>query len=50
MSPDGARLAIVRRSDAGGSIEIVVRLGDDWRTIRTLTTLGEGPISVAWLE
>jgi hypothetical protein len=50
MSADGTRLAVVRRSEAGASVEIVVRLGDAWRTVRTLTTVGDGPLSVAWLE
>lgn len=50
MSADGTRLAVVRRSDAGASVEIVVRLGDEWRTVRTLTAPGDGPFSVAWLE
>ena len=50
MSADGTRLAVVRRSDAGASVEIVVRLGDEWRTVRTLTKLDDGPPSVGWLE
>jgi hypothetical protein len=50
MSADGTRLAIVRRSDAGGSIEVVVRLDGDWRSVRTLAMPGEAPVSVAWLE
>ena len=50
MSADGTRLAIVRRSDAGGSIEIDIRLETDWRPVRTLTTPDGVPISVAWLD
>jgi hypothetical protein len=50
MSADGTRLAVVRRSDVGASVEIVVRVGDEWRTVRSLTKLGDGPPSVAWLE
>jgi hypothetical protein len=50
MSADGTRLGVVRRSDAGGSIEILVRLDGDWRSVRTLAMPGEAPISVAWLE
>ena len=50
MSADGTRLAVVRRSDAGASVEIVVRVGDEWRSAQTLTRLGDVPPSVAWLE
>jgi hypothetical protein len=50
MSADGTRLAVVRRSDTGASVEIVVRVGDEWRTVRTLTKLGDEPPSAAWLE
>jgi len=50
MSGDGTRLAVVRRSDTAGSIEILVRVGDDWRSVRTLTRSAEGPIVAAWLE
>lgn len=50
MSGDGTRLAVVRRSDAGGSIEILARVGDDWRSIRTLTRSGDGSFVAAWLE
>jgi hypothetical protein len=49
-SANGTRLAVVRRSDAGASVEIVVRVGGGWRTVRTLTKLGNVPPSVAWLE
>jgi hypothetical protein len=50
MSADGTRLAIVRRSDAGGSIEALVRLDGDWRSVLTRAIPGEAPVSVAWLE
>jgi hypothetical protein len=50
MAGDGSRLAIVRRSDAGGSVDVVVRRGDAWRIVRSMTGLGDGPVSVAWLE
>jgi hypothetical protein len=50
MSADGTRLAVVRRSDAGGSIEIVTRADGDWRSVRTLATPGADLISVAWLR
>jgi hypothetical protein len=50
MSSDGTRLAIVRRSDAAGSIEILGRAGDDWHSIRTLTRPGDGSFVVAWLD
>lgn len=50
MSADGTRLAVVRRSDAGASVEIVIRVGDEWGTVRSLTKLGDGPPSVGWLE
>lgn len=50
MSADGTRLAVVRRSESGASVEMVVRVGDEWHTVRTLTTLGDGPPSVAWLR
>jgi hypothetical protein len=50
MSTDGMRLAIVRRSDAGGSVAFVIRLGDEWSTARTLAMSGDAPIAVAWLR
>jgi hypothetical protein len=50
MSADGARLAVVRRSDAGASVEIVVRIGDEWHSVHALTKLGDVPPSVAWLQ
>jgi hypothetical protein len=50
MSADGMRLAIVRRSDAGGTVAVVVRTADEWRTVRTLTMSGDAPIAVAWLR
>jgi len=50
MSADGTRLAVVRRSDTGGSIEILVRVGDDWRSVRTLTRPGDGSFVAAWLD
>jgi len=50
MAGDGSRLAIVRRSDAGGSVDVVVRRGDAWRIVRSMTGLGDAPISIAWLE
>lgn len=50
MNSDGTRLAVVRRSDAGSSIEILVRVGDDWRSVRTLTRSGDGSFVAAWLE
>jgi hypothetical protein len=48
MSADGRRLAIVRRTDGGGSIELLVHRGDGWASLRTLVLPGDGPISVAW--
>jgi hypothetical protein len=50
MSSDGTRLAVVRRSDAGSSIEILVRVGDDWRSVRTVEPPGDDSLVAAWPE
>jgi len=51
ISPDGGRLAVVRRDDAGAaSIELFRDLEQGWSSVRTLTVSGDGPVSVAWLR
>ena len=49
MSPDGLRLAIVRRGDGAVSLELLVRDGTVWSSSRTLSLSTEDPVSVAWL-
>lgn len=48
LSADGTLLAVARRTDAGGSIELLVRDAGGWRSVQTLTTAGDGPIAIAW--
>jgi hypothetical protein len=51
ISPNGDRLAVVRRSEPGGaSIELLRALGQDWTSVRTLSLAGDGPLSIAWLQ
>jgi hypothetical protein len=51
MSPDGHRLAVVRRDDAGtASIELFRDLEQGWSRVRILTVPGDGAVSVAWLQ
>jgi hypothetical protein len=51
LGPDGGRLAVVRRDDAGvASIELFRDVGQGWSSVRTLTVPGDGPVSVAWLR
>jgi hypothetical protein len=51
MSPDGHRLAVVRRDDAGtASIELFHDLEQGWSSVRMLTVPGDGVVSVAWLQ
>ena len=50
ISADGLRLAVVRRIDAGSTIEILTRGAVEWRSVRRLAMPGDGPISVAWIE
>jgi hypothetical protein len=51
ISPDGGRLAVVRRDDAGvASIELFRDLGQGWSSVRILTVPGDGPVSLAWLR
>ena len=51
LSPNGERLAVVRRSEAGAaSVELFRALKQDWTSVRTLTPAGNGPLSIAWLQ
>jgi hypothetical protein len=51
ISPNGDRLAVVRRSEAGAaSIELFRAREQDWTSVRTLTLAGDGPLSIAWLQ
>ncbi len=46
----GARLAIVRRTTSGATIQMVVLSDGVWTAVPTLQVAGDGPISVAWLR
>jgi len=51
LSPNGDRLAVARRSEAGAaSIELFRALEQDWTSVRILTLAGDGPLSIAWLQ
>jgi len=51
ISPDGGRLAIVRRDDAGTpSLELVNSVGLRWTRVRVLSLVGDGAISIGWLR
>jgi hypothetical protein len=50
LSADGRRLAIVRRMDAGASIELFVEVDGVWHAAASLTTPGDGAVSIAWRE
>ena len=48
LDGDGRRLAIVRPTDAGMTIELLVDVGGEWQTAGSLVTPGDGPIAIAW--
>ncbi|MEO5940240.1 MAG: hypothetical protein ABIQ76_05070 [Candidatus Limnocylindrales bacterium] len=50
LSADGRRLAIVRRTAEGATIELLRELDGTWRSGRTIVNRGERAVSVAWLE
>jgi hypothetical protein len=51
LSPDGKRLAVVRRDEAGAaSLEVYVAIDEGWTTVRSHGLTGDGPISIAWLR
>jgi hypothetical protein len=51
ISPDGGRLAVVRRSDSGAaSIDLYRQLEAGWTKLRTIALDGDGPVSIAWLR
>jgi hypothetical protein len=50
LSPDGRRLAIVRRTDTGRAIELLVEVDGTWRSAGVIPIRGEGTASVAWLR
>jgi hypothetical protein len=51
LSPDGRRLAIVRRRDAGGtSIDLYAVIEGAWERARSLVISGDPAVSIAWLR
>ena len=51
LSPDGGRLAVVRRTEAGAaSIEIYGELDQGCRSVTLVAVAGDGPVSIAWLR
>jgi hypothetical protein len=51
LSPDGSRLAVVRRTNAGlVSIELYRVLERGWTSVRTLSLGGDAPVSMTWLK
>jgi hypothetical protein len=51
LSPDGKRLALVRRDEAGAaSLELYVAIDEGWTSVRSHGLTGDGPISIAWLR
>jgi hypothetical protein len=51
ISPDGRRLAVVRRDDTGTpTLELFSALEHVWTRVRTHDLTGDGPISIAWLR
>ncbi len=51
ISPDGTRLAIVRRRDSGiASIELLRSTGQGWAGGRSPVSPGDGTVSIAWLQ
>ena len=50
LSADGRRLAIVRRTAAGTTIELLHELDGAWSSGQTIVNRGEQAVSVAWLE
>jgi hypothetical protein len=51
MSPDGTRLAVIRRADPGAaSLELYRRLEQGWTSRRIISLAGDGPVSIAWLH
>jgi hypothetical protein len=50
IDPGGGKLAVVRRTEDGSaSIEIYRSTDQGWRSVRTIA-IGDGPISIAWLQ
>lgn len=50
MNAAGHRLAVVRRTDTGSTIEILVRREGGWHATRTLTVPGDGSLGIAWRD
>jgi hypothetical protein len=51
MSPDGGRLAAVRRDEAGAaSLELYVAINEGWTSAGSHGLTGDGPIAIAWLR
>ena len=51
ISPDGGRLAVVRRTEAGAaSIETYRAFDQGWRSVTIVAVAGDGPVSIAWLQ
>ncbi len=50
LSADGRRLAIVRRTDSGSAIELLVVADGAWRQVGSIEIPGDRAVSIAWLE
>jgi hypothetical protein len=51
ISPDGGRLAILRRAESGtASLDLLSATDHGWSTTRTHDLTADGPISIAWLQ
>ena len=50
LSPDGTRLAILRRMGSAVAIDVLVLDGDVWRVVRSPTLPGDPLVSMAWLR
>ncbi len=50
ISADGRRLAVVRRTATGSTIELLAAVDGDWDLVGAIAIPGERAVSIAWLE
>jgi hypothetical protein len=51
LSPEGRRLAILRRAESGTpSLELLSAIDHGWSTTRIHDVTADGPISIAWVQ